>query len=161
MFSAHRFGGPQGIGMLYARNGVSVTPLIQGSLEEDGRRAGSLNLGLVEGMKTAFLEKVLYLEENLERVLSLVELFKGNIDRVGCITVSSGNNTVPGWVSFIKPGIKGETLKINLEKRGFILSVAPYWNGPEEERPVRLLFSGTNTEEEIVEFLNALNDIEN
>lgn len=160
VFSAHRFGGPQGIGMLYARNGVSVTPLIQGSFEEDGRRAGSLNTGLADGMKTALAEKISAMEDTLENVTGLALLLRNALPETGCIPVSPETGTVPGWVSFRVPGMTGERAVDFLEKRGFILSAAPYWNGTEEERPVRLLLSERNSEEEIKDLLNALYEIQ-
>ena len=157
VFSAHRFGGPQGIGILYARHGVKVTPLIQGSCEEDGRRAGSINTGLAEGMKAALLEKTDNLEKSFQKIKELETLIKENIYETGCTLIPVESPVLPGWINFSVPGLTGEQVVKTLERKGFILSVPPLWNG--NEKPVRLLLNESNTEVEIKELLNILYEI--
>ena len=54
--SAHKFHGPKGIGVLYARQGVILTPLIEGGAQERGKRAGTENIPAIMGMAAALEE---------------------------------------------------------------------------------------------------------
>ncbi|MCI9143473.1 MAG: cysteine desulfurase, partial [Lachnospiraceae bacterium] len=54
--SAHKFHGPKGIGILYARKGIPLTTLIEGGAQEQGRRAGTENIPAVVGMAAALCE---------------------------------------------------------------------------------------------------------
>jgi len=51
--SAHKFGGPQGVGALLVRKGLDIEPLILGSKQEKGKRAGSLNVAGIVGFAVA------------------------------------------------------------------------------------------------------------
>ena len=66
--SAHKFGGPKGIGVLYARTGVPLGSLIEGGSQERGRRAGTENTPAVLGMAAAFEESLAHMEETTARV---------------------------------------------------------------------------------------------
>ncbi|MBR5503995.1 MAG: aminotransferase class V-fold PLP-dependent enzyme, partial [Methanobrevibacter sp.] len=52
-FSAHKFGGPKGIGVLYIKSGTRMTNLIYGGAQEKGMRAGTENLPGIVGMAKA------------------------------------------------------------------------------------------------------------
>src|SRR5699024_5411803 len=54
--SAHKFHGPKGIGVLYARKGVPLTTLIEGGAQERGKRAGTENIPAIVGMAAALDE---------------------------------------------------------------------------------------------------------
>ena len=54
--SAHKFHGPKGIGILYARKGIPLTTLIEGGAQEQGRRAGTENIPAIMGMAAALCE---------------------------------------------------------------------------------------------------------
>ena len=54
--SAHKFNGPKGIGVLYAKTGVFLTNLIEGGGQERGKRAGTENLPAIVGMAAALEE---------------------------------------------------------------------------------------------------------
>ena len=69
--SAHKFHGPKGTGVLYARQGVFLTNLIEGGAQERGKRAGTENLPAVMGMAAALEDACAHLDENAKRVSAL------------------------------------------------------------------------------------------
>lgn len=54
--SAHKFHGPKGVGVLYARKGIPLTNLIEGGAQERGKRAGTENIPAIMGMAAALKE---------------------------------------------------------------------------------------------------------
>ena len=66
--SAHKFHGPKGIGVLYARQGVPLTSLIEGGAQERGKRAGTENVSAVAGMAAALEESCAHMAENAAKV---------------------------------------------------------------------------------------------
>ena len=69
--SAHKFHGPKGIGVLYARRGISLTNLIEGGAQERGKRAGTENVPAIVGMAAALEEACAHMEENTAKVSDL------------------------------------------------------------------------------------------
>ena len=65
--SAHKFHGPKGIGVLYARQGIFLTNLIEGGAQERGKRAGTENLPAIMGMAAALEDACAHLDENAKR----------------------------------------------------------------------------------------------
>ena len=62
--SAHKFHGPKGVGVLYARGGVALTNIINGGAQERGKRAGTENLAGIVGMTVALEDAVAHMDEN-------------------------------------------------------------------------------------------------
>lgn len=69
--SAHKFHGPKGTGVLYARQGVPLTNLIEGGAQERGKRAGTENLPAIVGMAAALEESCSHMAENAAKVSAL------------------------------------------------------------------------------------------
>ena len=69
--SAHKFNGPKGIGVLYAKIGVFLTNLIEGGGQERGKRAGTENLPAIVGMAAALEEALAFQNERLVYVTQL------------------------------------------------------------------------------------------
>ena len=69
--SAHKFNGPKGIGVLYAKTGVFLTNLIEGGGQERGKRAGTENLPAIVGMAAALEEALAFQNERLVYVTQL------------------------------------------------------------------------------------------
>ena len=69
--SAHKFHGPKGVGLLYVRRGVQLTPLIDGGAQERGLRAGTENVPGIAAMAAAFEESCTHMTESACRVSAL------------------------------------------------------------------------------------------
>ena len=123
-FSAHKMYGLKGCGALYCRKGVSPGALIHGGPQERGRRAGTENLsgvsafGALAEKGDVFIketEKLKHLRDRMEQgvlsSLSNVKVVGGEAPRLGntsCLCIS---------------GVSGETLMMNLDLKGFSVSV--------------------------------------
>ena len=117
--SAHKFHGPKGAGVLYARKGIPLRNLICGGAQERGKRAGTENLPAIMGMAAAFEEALADLDRRAAYVTALRDRL---IDGLGQIPHSllNGHRTerLPGNVSFCFEGIEGESLLLLLDDRG-------------------------------------------
>ena len=69
--SAHKFHGPKGIGVLYARRGVPLTSLIEGGAQERGKRAGTENVPGIMGLAAALKDACDHIDENAAKVSAL------------------------------------------------------------------------------------------
>ena len=121
--SAHKFHGPKGTGVLYARQGVFLTSLIEGGAQERGKRAGTENLPAIMGMAAALEDACAHLDENAKRVGALRDRL---IDGLSKIPHSALNgdpvNRLPGNVSFCFEGVEGESLLLLLDAKGICAS---------------------------------------
>ena len=117
--SAHKFHGPKGVGVLYARKGIPLRNLICGGAQERGKRAGTENLPAIMGMAAAFEEALAEMDQRTAQVTALRDRL---IDGLGQIPHSllNGHRTerLPGNVSFCFEGIEGESLLLLLDDRG-------------------------------------------
>ena len=117
--SAHKFHGPKGAGVLYARKGIPLRNLICGGAQERGKRAGTENLPAIMGMAAAFEEALADLDQRTAQVTALRDRL---IDGLGQIPHSllNGHRTerLPGNVSFCFEGIEGESLLLLLDDKG-------------------------------------------
>ena len=121
--SAHKFHGPKGVGVLYARRGVPLTSLIEGGAQERGKRAGTENIPGIMGMAAALQDACEHMEANAVHVSHL----RGRlIEGLSQIPHSALNgdpvNRLPGNVSFCFEGIEGESLLLLLDSKGICAS---------------------------------------
>lgn len=118
-FSAHKIGGPQGIGGLYVRRGAPLTPRQHGGLQERGRRAGTESLANIAGFAQAVELAVQGMHEHHERALELRSTLLQELDKqVGADSyVINGNeqHTVPGIVNISFPGAATDVMLMNLD----------------------------------------------
>ncbi len=121
--SAHKFHGPKGIGVLYARKGIVLTSLIEGGAQERGKRAGTENIPAIMGMAAALREAVGHMEENAQKVSALRDkLIAGLSEIPHCALNGDPVNRLPGNVSFCFEGIEGESLLLLLDAKGICAS---------------------------------------
>lgn len=122
--SAHKFYGPKGVGVLYARRGVSFLPLQTGGAHEMNRRAGTENVPYIVGLAAALsLSYEMQPEEN-ERITSLRDrLIEGLLDRIPHAQLTGHPvKRLPNSASFVFQFIEGESILLNLDLLGVAAS---------------------------------------
>ena len=121
--SAHKFHGPKGIGVLYARKGILLTPLIEGGAQERGKRAGTENVPAIMGMAAALDEACEHLDENAAKLTGLRDkLIAGLSEIPHSILNGDAVHRLPGNVNFCFEGIEGESLLLLLDDKGICAS---------------------------------------
>ena len=121
--SAHKFHGPKGIGVLYARQGVPLTSLIEGGAQERGKRAGTENLPAIMGMAAALEDACAHIDENAWKVSALRDRLIAGLSKIPHSALNGDPvNRLPGNVSFCFEGIEGESLLLLLDAKGICAS---------------------------------------
>ena len=121
--SAHKFHGPKGIGVLYARRGVPLTSLIEGGAQERGKRAGTENIPGIMGMAAALQDACEHMEANAVHVSHLRDRLIEGLSQIPHSALNGDPvNRLPGNVSFCFEGIEGESLLLLLDSKGICAS---------------------------------------
>lgn len=122
--AGHKIGAPKGTGILAVRGRVPLEPLLHGGGQEGGRRSGTPDvagavalataLELAEGERVAEAERVSAIRDAfIARVYALVP---------GARLTGHPTRRLPGTASFVFPGVNGETVLLELERRGVVSS---------------------------------------
>lgn len=120
--SAHKFHGPNGIGVLYARNGIMLRNLIEGGAQERGKRAGTENIPAIVGMAVALEEAVSKLDDT-KRIAGLRDKLISELTKIPHSKLNGGNGErLPGIANFCFEGIEGESLLLLLDDDGIAAS---------------------------------------
>ena len=121
--SAHKFHGPKGIGVLYARRGIRLTNIIYGGAQERSKRAGTENLPAIVGMAAALKESDATMAEDAKRVSAMRDRLIAGLGKIEhCALNGDPVNRLPGNVSFCFEGIEGESLLLLLDMKGICAS---------------------------------------
>ena len=122
--SAHKIYGPKGIGLLYIRDGVTLTPLIFGGGQESGIRGGTENVPAIAGLGEAAEEIYENLDEKRAHLYGLKQRFIDGIEKLEGTHVNgkTGEDSAPHIVSVSFEGIRSEVLLHSLEDRGIYVS---------------------------------------
>ena len=118
--SAHKFHGPKGVGLLYARKGIFLTNLIEGGAQERGLRAGTENLPGIVGLGAAIELAVAELPEYTRRLTALRDrLIDGILQNIPDVRLN-GHRTqrLPGNVNVSVRYVEGEALLMRLDLAG-------------------------------------------
>lgn len=121
--SAHKFNGPKGIGVLYAKTGVFLTNLIEGGGQERGKRAGTENLPAIVGMAAALEEACSLQKERSIYVTKLREQLINGLKKIpGALLNGDATNRLPGNVNFCFLDTEAEGLLLLLDNKGICAS---------------------------------------
>ena len=121
--SAHKFHGPKGVGMLYARRGIILTNLIEGGAQERGKRGGTENVPGIAAMAVALKEACANMDENTKKVTALRDRLIDGIAKIPhCALNGARSPRLPGNVNFCFEGIEGESLLLLLDAKGISAS---------------------------------------
>ena len=121
--SAHKFHGPKGVGVLYARKGILLSNIIEGGAQERGKRGGTENIPAIMGMTAALEEAVENLDANAEKMAAMRDkLIEGLSAIPHSILNGDSENRLPNNVNFCFEGIEGESLLLLLDDKGVCAS---------------------------------------
>lgn len=174
--SSHKIHGPKGVGALYVSRGIKINPLFYGGGQETLLRSGTENVPGIAGFGLA--SKLIFenLDENYAKVSKLKELFIDRISLTGLnCHVLSPKGSSPYILSIAFEDVKAEVLLHHLEERGIFVSTGSACSSHKNSRShvltalnvparsidgaIRFSFSAFNTEEEIIQTVQALEEI--
>ena len=122
--SGHKFGGPKGVGILYIRENVGISPFIHGGAQERSRRAGTYNTPGIVGMGEAAAIAKVEMEENMRKQTLLREyLIRRVLGEIPDARLNGHKyDRLPGNANFSFASVKSESLLIMLNKLGIFAS---------------------------------------
>ena len=166
-FSAHKFHGPKGIGVLYCRKGIPLISFMQGGAQERNKRPGTTNTPAIAATAAALKKSCTEMDKNIAYVSALRDKLIDEIVKVIPRTRVNGGRSarLPGNTSFCFEGIEGESLLLKLDFAGISASSGSACTSgdldpshvllsiglPHEvaHGSMRLSFSDENTEEDV------------
>ena len=122
--SAHKFGGPKGVGALVVRKGTPLAPILHGGGQEEDRRSGTHNLAGIVGMAAAMTATVAQRPTTVERVRQLRDRLLDGLSSSVPSVVETGprSGKVAGNAHVRFPGIESESLLFLLDAAGVFAS---------------------------------------
>ena len=120
--SGHKIHAPKGIGVLYVRNGVRISNLVDGGGQERGKRGGTENVAYAVGLAAA-LENAIDTLPDMERVKKLRDRLTAELTKIPEVTINGGmEKRLPGNLNIAVAGIEGESLVLLLDFVGISAS---------------------------------------
>lgn len=121
--SAHKFHGPKGIGLLFAKSSIQLTSLIRGGGQEHGKRAGTENLPGIIGLAAALKDAQENMQQNTAYITGLRDALRNGLDKIdGASFNGSREHCLPGTVNYSFQGVNGEALLSLLSNEGICCS---------------------------------------
>lgn len=121
--SAHKFHGPKGIGLLFAKSNIQLTSLIRGGGQERGKRAGTENLPGIIGLAVALKDAQENMQQNTAYITGLRDALRNGLDKIdGASFNGSREHCLPGTVNYSFQGVNGEALLSLLSNEGICCS---------------------------------------
>lgn len=125
LVSAHKLGGPKGVGALALRQGIDLAAQIRGGGQEMGRRAGTENVIGIAGFGAAAEAAARDLANGVwEQVAEVRNILEQALeaDCAGIISIGKGQPRLPNTLCLVTPGWKGETQVMTMDLAGFAVS---------------------------------------
>ncbi len=121
--SGHKFHGPKGVGVLYARRGIKLFNVIEGGAQERGKRAGTVNVPGIMSMAAALKEGCDNMDENMKKVSALRDRLIEGLKKIPYSQLNGDPvKRLPGNVNFSFEGVEGESLLLSLDNDGICCS---------------------------------------
>ncbi len=175
-FSAHKLGGPLGVGVLVARRESRLGSLVVGGTQELGRRAGTENVAGAVGCAAALKESVVEMESRIRRWHEMRSMIETQLtSRPDVVINSTHPNRLPHLVNASFKGVEGEALLVCLDMEGVAVSSgsACHADDPEPSHVLRALgrsrelaaatvrfsLGATTTTEDVNQALNCLESV--
>jgi cysteine desulfurase len=174
--SAHKLGGPKGVGLLWVRRGTRFEPLVHGGGQQSGRRSGTEDVAGAVGLAAAVRlarAGVTRADEVAGRRDRFVDAVLSGVP--GARLTGHPTSRLPGHASFVLPGRSGESVLLDLERRGIVCSsgsachagsdepshvlTAMGIEGEVAQTALRFTFGATVTDEQLAETAAALVDV--
>jgi len=118
--SAHKLGGPKGVGALYIRRGTKMKPFLRGGAQERGRRAGTENVAAIAGFGEAArlaLENLSSIAAHLSGLRNRLEAGLKSLPNIEIVAEDAPR--APHISSFLARGKRAESLALSLDLQGF------------------------------------------
>ena len=146
--SGHKFGGPKGVGALYARKDLNLNNLMNGGGQERGKRPGTENLPGICGMAAALEEACSQLAVRQTQVTAMREKLRKGLSQIpDCLINGDQSHHLPGILNVCFPGTAGESLLVLLDSRGICASAGSACSSGSLEPSHVLLAAGRSREE--------------
>lgn len=167
-FSAHKFYGPKGTGILYIKNGTPTERLIVGGEQENGMRAGTVNVVGAVGAAAAYEKAIAQMSESNEKIGRIKELFLREITRLPYVHINGGDEgeCVPSLLNVRFDGVDNSSLLALMDMNGIAASAGAACSGgdvrpshaliakglteEQAKNSIRFSFGKHNTEEEVI-----------
>jgi len=167
--SGHKIHAPKGIGFLYKKKGVNLSPIIFGGGQQSGVRPGTESVPLIAALEGA-ISAIKNIEQELEKIKSLNSYARKKISELPGVKINSSEDSLPYILNISVPGYKSETLLHFLDNMGIIISsgsacakgklssvLKEMKLSPELiDSALRISFSRFNTEDDIDRLISAL-----
>lgn len=171
-FSAHKFHGPKGIGILYVRKNTKLRPFITGGGQERGMRSGTQNVPGIVGTALALELAVNSLEETSTRLNEYRKIIIETVKEIGGVVNTPFDHSIPNTLNVSIPGIRGEILVNALSEEGICVGTssacssrsdggqyvleAMKANPEQTASAIRISMSRETTEQDILTFIGVL-----
>lgn len=121
--SAHKFHGPKGVGLLFAKSSILLTSLIRGGGQERGKRAGTENLPGIIGLAAALKAAKEQMQPNTAYITSLRDALRSGLDKIDSSHFNGDREQcLPGTINYSFTGVNGEALLSLLSNEGICCS---------------------------------------
>jgi len=121
-FSAHKFHGPKGVGILYKHRGTRIFPFITGGSQENGMRAGTQNVPGIIGTALALKKSSENLDKMNSEIRNIRDYLAEQLQKIGAKIVTPIENSVPNTLAFFFPNIRGDIIANALSEEEIYVS---------------------------------------
>lgn len=138
--SAHKLRGPKGVGYLYVRDGITLSPLFSGGSQEFGHRAGTQNVPAIVASAKALRMSLASMEQRSKRLKVLKQQLLMLIEQIPELKLNGAEPSASHIIHFSYPGMKPEVVIHMLEQRGIMASTKSACSS-KDDKPSRVLLA--------------------